>query len=103
MSTIFVKQPNGLYCRYSTITDCVTDYNFTEEDVRKHLTKKYEKEIDKTIEELKLGRNEWGWDFQDVVELCEEYGMPNGNMSREEFNEFIEEANTPFENKEEKI
>lgn len=96
MSEIFVKQPNGLYCRYSTITDCVTDYNYTEEDVRKHLTKKYEKEIDKTIEELKLGRNEWNWDFQDVIEQTEELGIPNGNMSREELNALLELVNIPY-------
>ncbi len=26
------RQPNGLLCRHSTVTDCVTDYNMTEED-----------------------------------------------------------------------
>lgn len=27
-----VKQPNGLYCRFSSVVDCPTDWNMTEED-----------------------------------------------------------------------
>jgi hypothetical protein len=26
------KQPNGLYCRFSTVVDCPTHYNMTRED-----------------------------------------------------------------------
>ena len=32
MATFICKQPNGLYCRHSTIVDCVTHYNMTEEE-----------------------------------------------------------------------
>lgn len=30
--SFIAKQPNGLLCRHSTIVDCITDYNMTEED-----------------------------------------------------------------------
>lgn len=33
MGAIFYKQPNGRYCRYSTVVDCVTHYNMTEDDI----------------------------------------------------------------------
>ena len=26
------KQPNGLYCRFSSVTDCPTTWNMTRED-----------------------------------------------------------------------
>ena len=32
MGAFIAKQPNGLYCRYSSIVDNITHYNMTEED-----------------------------------------------------------------------
>jgi hypothetical protein len=32
MGAFIAKQPNGLYCRFSTVVDTVTDWNMTEED-----------------------------------------------------------------------
>lgn len=32
MSRYIARQPNGLLCRFSTVVDCVTVYNMTEED-----------------------------------------------------------------------
>ncbi|MCC2256174.1 hypothetical protein LKD70_17470 [Ruminococcus sp. CLA-AA-H200] len=32
MGGMICRQPNGLLCRHSTITDCITDYNMTEQD-----------------------------------------------------------------------
>ena len=32
MSAFICKQPNGLYCRFSTVVDCPTDWNLTAED-----------------------------------------------------------------------
>lgn len=31
MGGFIAKQPNGLYCRFSTVVDTVTDWNMTEE------------------------------------------------------------------------
>ena len=30
---MIAKQPNGLYCRFSSVIDTVTDWNLTEEEV----------------------------------------------------------------------
>ncbi|MEK4824587.1 hypothetical protein NSS71_08510 [Niallia sp. FSL W8-0951] len=32
MSSFISKQPNGLYCRFSTVVDCPTHWNMTRED-----------------------------------------------------------------------
>ncbi len=32
MGRYIARQPNGLLCRFSTVVDCVTFYNMTEED-----------------------------------------------------------------------
>ena len=32
MGSFVCRQPNGLLCRFSTIVDCITDYNMSEED-----------------------------------------------------------------------
>lgn len=32
MGAFIARQPNGLLCRFSTVVDCVTHYNMTEED-----------------------------------------------------------------------
>ena len=30
--SFIARQPNGLLCRFSTVVDCVTEYNMTDED-----------------------------------------------------------------------
>lgn len=32
MGAIIARQPNGLYCRFSSVVDTITDYNMTEEE-----------------------------------------------------------------------
>ena len=32
MGSFIARQPNGRLCRFSSIVDCITDYNMTEED-----------------------------------------------------------------------
>ena len=32
MGAFIAKQPNGLYCRFSSIVDTVTEYNMTEDE-----------------------------------------------------------------------
>lgn len=32
MGSFIARQPNGLLCRHSSVVDCITDYNLTEED-----------------------------------------------------------------------
>lgn len=33
MGAYIAKQPNGLYCRFSSVVDAITHYNLTKEDV----------------------------------------------------------------------
>ncbi|MCH1964395.1 hypothetical protein MCG45_16315 [Clostridium perfringens] len=35
---MIAKQPNGLYCRYSSVVDTITHYNFTEEEYLNNIT-----------------------------------------------------------------
>lgn len=36
MGSFIAKQPNGLYCRFSTVVDCITHYNMTKEEYIKY-------------------------------------------------------------------
>lgn len=38
MAVMIIKQPNGLYCRYSSIVDTITHYNFTKEEYLNNIT-----------------------------------------------------------------
>lgn len=38
MGAFIARQPNGLLCRFSSIVDTVTHYNFTEEDYLNNYT-----------------------------------------------------------------
>lgn len=38
MAGMIAKQPNGLYCRYSSIVDTITHYNFTKEEYLRNIT-----------------------------------------------------------------
>ena len=38
MAGFIAKQPNGLYCRFSTVVDCPTHWNMTEEDYLNNAT-----------------------------------------------------------------
>jgi len=33
MGAMYAKQPNNLYCRYSTVCDVITDYNLTPDGI----------------------------------------------------------------------
>lgn len=38
MAGMIAKQPNGLYCRYSSVVDTITHYNFTKEKYLNNIT-----------------------------------------------------------------
>lgn len=73
MGSFVCRQPNGLLCRFSTITDCITHYNMTDEEY-----------IQMKMEEARK-------DAQDVIDnylqpfkLIDDYFIPN-NMTKEDF------------------
>lgn len=44
MGAFVAKQPNGLYCRFSSVVDTITDYNMTEKDYIKLCQARYGEE-----------------------------------------------------------
>ena len=73
MGAFIARQPNGLLCRFSTIVDCITHYNMTEEEY-------IEMEAEKAREEARNVIN----NYLRPYELIDEYFVPN-NMSQVEF------------------
>ncbi len=52
MAGFIARQPNGLLCRHSTVTDCLTDYNMTEEDYINMCKEKAEEEAKDIIKNV---------------------------------------------------
>ncbi len=83
MAGFVVRQPNGLLCRFSTVVDCPTNYNMTDEDY------------------IELCKEKAAAEARDVLEnyikpfsWLEDYFYPN-NMSEEEFKEILKEMERP--------
>ncbi|MBX4272033.1 hypothetical protein [Clostridium estertheticum] len=81
MSGFISKQPNGLYCRFSTVIDCPTHYNMTEEEYLKNVTGNVRNESN--------GQdilNNHLIPFSEVIE-----GFVPNNMTQKQFDKLIEE------------
>lgn len=85
MGSFISKQPNGLYCRFSKVADCPTEWNMTAEDYIE-LCKKEAEEEAKYI----LANN-----LRDFS-LVKECFCPN-NMTRHEFEHFLNDVNKDYE------
>lgn len=77
------KQPNGLYCRFSTVVDHPTHWNMTAEDYINYRKAKALKEAEADAREI-LERHVMN--FDDVIRRFQ----PN-NMSLEKFEEILKE------------
>ena len=88
MAGFIARQPNGLICRHSTICDCITDYNMTEEEY----INLCEKERGISREDSEDTINNYMRDFSEVSE----WYCPN-NMSVEQFVKMWEEMKQPKE------
>ena len=84
MGAFIAKQPNGLYCRFSTVVDCPTDWNMTEEDYIEMCAEQAREEARKTLRR-----------YLKPFELVKEYFLPN-NMTEEEFEEFLKEVSNEY-------
>lgn len=82
MAAFIAKQPNGLYCRFSTIVDCPTDWNMTEDDYIEMCKEKAEEEARETLAK-----------YLQSFEMVKERFHPN-NMTEEEFEEFLKDVST---------
>lgn len=77
MGAFIAKQPNGLYCRFSTVVDCPTDWNMTEEDYINLCKERAEEEARRVLATQVRS-----------FELVKEMFHPN-NMTEEEFSALV--------------
>lgn len=80
MAGFVSKQPNGLYCRFSTVTDCPTAWNMTREDY-----------IDMKMQEAKEDAEDVLDNYLKPFDMVADRYYPN-NMTKEEFDKFLEET-----------
>lgn len=90
MAGLIAKQPNGLYCRISTVVDAPTDWNMTEQDYIDMCVKKAK-------EEAKIVLANYCYDF-DVALNRVRYGKDT-EMTTEEYEKFIKDCNTEVKEK----
>lgn len=50
MGAFIARQPNGLLCRFSTVVDCPTHYNMTDEEYIEMRAEEAREEARKTLE-----------------------------------------------------
>ena len=92
MGSFIARQPNGLYCRFSSVVDTVTNYNMTANDyINEVLIFKYGYSEDKAKLEADDIIKNYLRPFSDVVERF----IPN-NQNLEEFNLLLEEMGYKF-------
>ena len=77
MGAFITKQPNGLYCRFSTVVDCPTHINMTKEDYINLCMERAREEAEDVLE-----------NYIRPFEWVKEYFHPN-NMSKKEFKECL--------------
>ena len=110
MGNYIAKQPNGLLCRFSSVVDCITHYNYTEEDyielcaerareeARRNLQNpKFLQSFDRVLEDIRfdnisyddwvkmakeMGYEEPHWKFKpgDKVKIHSPHNLPNGHI-----------------------
>ena len=80
MAGFVAKQPNGLYCRFSTVVDCPTDWNMTAEDYIELCKQKAEQEAKDVLE-----------NYLQPFEKVKDYFFPS-IMTEKEFVEFLQDV-----------
>ena len=80
MAGFISKQPNGLYCRFSTVTDCPTAWNMTREDY-----------INMKMQEAKEDAEDVLDNYLKPFDMVVDMYYPN-NMTKEECDKFLEET-----------
>ncbi len=89
MAGFIARQPNGLLCRHSTVVDCVTDYNMTEEEYINLCAEKAAEVARHEAKEVLEG-------YMRPFHLVKDYFVPN-NMTQEEFERILEDMSRPKE------
>ena len=83
MGAFIARQPNGLLCRFSSVVDCITDYNMTEEEYIEMCAEKARKEARDVLDR-----------YMQPFELVDKRFYPN-NMTVEEHKRIMEEMKKP--------
>ena len=81
MPAYIAKQPNGLYCRFSTVIDTVTDWNLTEQQ---YIDLHVKRAMENAKEEANYILTHRVHDFSEVISDFRPY-----NDSVEEFNQLL--------------
>ena len=79
MAGIICKQPNGLYCRFSTVVDSFTHYNMTEQDYIDYCVARAKEEAREVLEH-----------YVKPLSVAKKRFTPLNNTV-EEFNEMLKE------------
>ena len=85
MGAFVTRQPNGLLCRFSSIVDCLTHYNMTDEE---YIEMCAERAREEARDVLKNHLKPFEW--------VKDYFIPN-NMTEEEFEKVLGEMKLPKE------
>ena len=83
MGAFIARQPNGLLCRFSSVVDCVTDYNMTEEEYIEMCAEKARKEARDVLDH-----------YIEPFEMVDRCFFPN-NMTIEEHKRIMKEMEEP--------
>lgn len=83
MGAFIARQPNGLLCRFSSVVDCITDYNMTEEEYIEMCAEKARKEARDVLDH-----------YMQPFELVDKRFYPN-NMTVKEHKRIMEEMKKP--------
>ena len=81
MGAFIAKQPNGLYCRFSTVIDRPTNWNMTPED---YIELQMQKAKIEAIETL-------AFYLRPFNEVIDSY-VPSNNMTDEEWKKFLKDV-----------
>ena len=79
MGAFVTRQPNGLLCRFSSVVDCPTHYNMTDEEYIEMCAEKAREETRDVLE-----------NYLKPFEWPRNYFRPN-NMTQEEFENVLKE------------
>lgn len=86
MGAYIFRQPNGLLGRFSTIVDCPTHHNMTDEDYIELCAERARKEAREMLDRADL--------YVEPYQRCINDFVP-GNMTREEFDNIRKEMESP--------
>lgn len=91
MGRFLIKQPNGLYCLFSTIVDCPVYHNMTKEDYIEYKMQQAKEAAEELLEQVDNKPEKYN-----LYENMDGYFHPN-NMTREEYKKIKKEMETKNE------